>query len=195
MCSITCTATVAAYPSGQSTQDRQIEFLCPTQSKPLKGTLKEWSKKAQAWYEHKDLKARRRQMREMTRALKRSCYYCHTRDFKRYTEKHLISSQMMAISGDYQIGCKECHIGQRGLSSIGTKSLLMWRYSVREGVTCTSCHPTQSKFTQLTTEGENARKSLGKAIASIGKEFGIESETLLQFINQIKGKKVSHGFQ
>ena len=54
-------------------------------------TLQTLRARAHAWFESDDLKQRRTQMRQMTRALRQPCKYCHTSGFKGYTDKHKVS--------------------------------------------------------------------------------------------------------
>ena len=107
---------------------QEVHTLVPQSTVLLKVDMSQWQQKAQAWYTDNDPMKKRRQMREMTRALKRSCYYCHTRNFKGYTAVKDITLQMMVISQQQQIKCADCHQGQRGLSKVGAISLLMWGY-------------------------------------------------------------------
>jgi hypothetical protein len=128
---------------------QNIQALVPQTGVLLKVDMSKWQKKSQAWYTDHDPMKRRKQMREMTRALKRSCYYCHTRNFKRYTEVKDITLQMMVISHQQQIKCADCHQGQRGLTKVGALSLLMWRYSVSQNKQCHDCHQERSQFKKL----------------------------------------------
>ena len=128
---------------------QEIHSFVPLPSPLLKGDSTWWHTEAQKWYKKEDLSSRRLQMREMTRALKRSCYYCHTRNFKQYTQVKDISLQMMAISHQHQVTCAACHQGHKGLTLVGSKSLLMWRYSVEQRKQCQDCHQPQVQFKKL----------------------------------------------
>ena len=123
----------------------------------LKGEKKQWQQRAQAWFTHPDAKSRRKQMRGLTRTLKVKCYTCHTKGFKGYVdEMYLISLQMLAISNEFQIECKQCHIGKKGLSHLGAISYVMWKYSVDQQKECNDCHQvdqSQPPFKALNTAG------------------------------------------
>ena len=128
---------------------QEVYSFVPLPSPLLKGDHTWWHAEAQKWYKKDDISSKRLQMRDMTRALKRSCYYCHTRNFKDYTQVKEISLQMMAISHQHQITCADCHQGHKGLTLVGSKSLLMWRYSVTQEKQCQDCHQAQAQFKKL----------------------------------------------
>ena len=114
-----------------------------------------WHERASQWFEQADPKARRKQMRQMTRALKQPCRYCHTPDFKDFTEKKMISQQMMAISAEHNVACKDCHLGKKALSELGKTAQKMWLLSIRKGVSCEHCHKPKTKFKVLTSAGSD----------------------------------------
>ena len=64
---------------------------------------------------------RRKEMRKVTRALKQPCRYCHTPDFKGYTEKLLISQQMMALSAATACMCGLPQ-GKEGYTEMGQRA-------------------------------------------------------------------------
>ena len=96
-------------------------------------------------------------MRALTKAVGRGCYGCHKKGFRGYNDKGLISAQMMAISAEHDLPCEGCHVGARGLTSLGGRALLMWRYSVLEGLDCADCHPKHTGFKELNALGEARR--------------------------------------
>ena len=128
--------------------------LTPTQYELLAGEGDAWKTRAQAWYHQKDQASRRAQMRAVSRALKRGCFTCHNRGFKGYQSDYEISVQMMTISAEQHLQCKDCHLGKRKLSSLGTQGLIMWRYSVEQHVDCLDCHIKYNRFTQLNWRGQ-----------------------------------------
>ena len=85
------TRTAAKLTNDQETENRTL---------PLESN---WHERASQWFDQADPKSRRKQMRQMTRALKQPCRYCHTPDFKDFTDKKLISQQMMAISAEHDV--------------------------------------------------------------------------------------------
>ena len=164
--------------------------LIPENGQVLGGTEAAWKDRAMAWYQSDQIKARRRQMREMSRPLKRSCYYCHTRDFKGYEQStYLISLQVMAVSAEQNVACSDCHLGRRGLSELGAKSLIQWRFTVREGLDCRTCHAPGGKFKKLTERGEQSRQSLVKEVKLIGSSLGIHQTVVQRLADQILSEK------
>ena len=138
----TKTATGEAMPNDQKTESEPL---------PLESN---WHERASKWFEQADPGARRKQMRQMTRALKQPCRYCHTPDFKDFTAKKLISQQMMAISAEHDVACKDCHLGKKVLSELGKTAQKMWQLSIQKEVSCEHCHKPQSKFKALTRAGK-----------------------------------------
>ena len=164
--------------------------LTPQTSVVLEGTEEIWRDRAHSWYLSTDKKERRKQMREMSRPLKQACYYCHSRNFKDYVkERFLISLQMMAISAEQGVSCADCHQGKRGLSTLGAKSLLQWRYSVEKQKDCSDCHQANGKFKILTKEGELARESIIQELPSLSKKLNIHPQVSDKFLEQLKKKK------
>lgn len=160
--------------------------LSPEKSVVLNGSIETWHKRAEAWYTSSDVKQRRRQMREMSRPLKRSCYYCHTRNFKDYIEEtYLISLQMMAISVEQDLSCKDCHIGQRALNTLGAKSLIQWRYTVNQNKDCTDCHEEKGKFKRLTDEGKKSIPTLIHFLQSQNTKLEVSNQVVDDFLKQL----------
>ena len=177
-------STTSARPSESGTR-LQVEVLSPEEPVMLTGGLERWRPEAVRWYTAEDEDQRRRQMREMTRALKRPCYYCHTRNFKEYTDQHLISLQMMAISARYALKCSDCHLGQRGLSALGAQSLVMWRFSAKNEKTCADCHIKGHGFKELTPQGERSRERVAKEVAQIAPSLSLPPALMRDFVKQI----------
>ena len=143
--------------SSESSQTQTTEKLTDDQGAesrvlPLESN---WHERASQWFDQADPKSRRKQMRQMTRALKQPCRYCHTPDFKDFTDKKLISQQMMAISAEHDVACKECHLGKKALSELGKTAQKMWLLSIQKGVSCEHCHKPKTKFKVLTSTGKN----------------------------------------
>ncbi|MGB0645559.1 MAG: hypothetical protein ACPGQS_00215 [Bradymonadia bacterium] len=122
-------------------------------------TIQPLRARAHAWFESNELKERRTQMRQMTRALRQPCKYCHTSGFKGYTDKHKVSLEMMALSAEHSIRCDDCHAGKEKLTDIGHKAHEMMRLSKEMGVTCEHCHIPASKFKSLTPSGLDYQKT------------------------------------
>lgn len=117
-------------------------------------TPKTMHQRAQAWFESVDKKKRRLQMRQMTRALKQPCKYCHTAGFKGYTDRYAISLEMMALSAEHDLRCADCHAGKKALTETGIQARKMRKVSQDLGVECTHCHVPSQKFKVLTSDGE-----------------------------------------
>ena len=69
----------------------------------------DWKARAEAWYESDEPKARKKQMRRMTKALRKPCRHCHTKDWTGYTDRLEISRQMMTLSAEHGVPCADCH--------------------------------------------------------------------------------------
>ena len=113
--------------------------------------------RAQAWFDSEDIKKRRIQMRQMTRALKQPCKYCHTAGFKGYTNQYSISLEMMVISAEHDVRCDECHSGKKALTPLGVQAAKMTKVSQNLGVECNHCHVQKMQFKALTLQGEAYR--------------------------------------
>ena len=161
--------------------------LAPSETVTLTGTFEMWQKRAQAWYKTSDLVGRRREMRALSRPLKRPCYYCHKRSFKGYVEStYLISLQMMAISAEQNVTCADCHIGRRGLTALGAKSLIQWRYAQENGLDCRDCHTPKGQFRTLTKQGQDARSHLSREIKSRGSHWGVADAVVDEWIRTLQ---------
>ena len=110
--------------------------------------------RASAWFKSTDKKARRKEMRAMTRALKQPCKYCHTAGFKGYTDRHQVTLEMMALSVEHDVECKDCHLGKDALSSMGTIAKGMELLAKQEAASCGDCHVQKAKFKTLTPRGK-----------------------------------------
>lgn len=115
----------------------------------------EWGKRAEAWFAGEtDMGKRRKAMRVITRALKQPCRYCHTPDWKGYTDKLGISRQMMALSVEHGVECADCHAGKDAYTEMGQTAQTMWRLAHEKKVECSHCHPKGKQFKTLTAAGE-----------------------------------------
>ncbi len=119
----------------------------------------DWRARAMKWFESDDSKARRKEMRKATRALKQPCRYCHTPDFKGYTEKRLISQQMMALSVEHGVECQDCHAGKDQYTEMGKTAQKMWSLSRKENLFCDGCHTQGTAFKSLTEHGRRFKES------------------------------------
>lgn len=120
----------------------------------------DWAARAEAWF--KDAKSkpdRRKAMRQITKALKQPCRYCHTPDWKGYTDKHLISRQMMAISAENDVACADCHMGKVEMTPLGEKSRVMWALARSKAVDCAHCHLPKARFKTLNQAGKAWQKA------------------------------------
>lgn len=166
--------------------DQPPYALTPTSPAILDGSVESWKQSAQTWYISSSLVDKRRQMREMSRPLKRPCYYCHTRNFKAYVEStYLISLQMMAVSAEQGVKCKDCHQGQRGLTELGAKSLIQWRYAVKHHKKCSDCHAPNGRFKKLTSEGKASIKDLIKALTENNQNLNVPPKVTQIFLKQL----------
>lgn len=117
----------------------------------------DWRVRSMAWFDADDEQARRKQMRAITRALRQPCRYCHTPDFTGYTDKRLISQQMMALSAEHGVQCAECHAGRDGLTPLGQTAAPMWALAREKGQFCGTCHVKHRRFEALTEQGQRFR--------------------------------------
>lgn len=123
------------------------------QSAPLP-VESDWKARGDAWFTATDDAGRRKEMRQITRALRQPCRYCHTPDFTGYTDKRLISQQMMAISAEHDVACADCHGGRDTLTDMGRTAQAMWALSHEQKADCGTCHVKRSRFAELTPEGK-----------------------------------------
>ena len=114
----------------------------------------DWKARAAAWFKSTDEADRRKQMREVTQALRQPCRYCHTPDFTGYTDKHLISLQMMALSAEHNVTCADCHAGKDTLTEMGRLAQPMWALSAERKTFCGECHVKHKRFSSITQKGE-----------------------------------------
>ncbi len=128
----------------------------------------DWKARAGAWFESADNEARKKQMREVTRALRQPCKYCHTPDFTGYTDKLLISQQMMALTAEHRVPCGDCHAGKNQLTDLGVTSQAMWTVAREQKVFCEACHVKGERFGKLTPAGERYKPKWEKRKASLG---------------------------
>ena len=134
--------------------------------------------RAHAWFDSDNVKERRKQMRQMTRALKQPCKYCHTAGFKGYTDRHRISLEMMVMSAEHDVQCGECHVGKKALTPLGLQAAKMIKVSQQLKVECNHCHVQQNKFKVLTPHGEVYRAEIqSKSSATDVKTSITESDT------------------
>lgn len=160
-------------------------LIAPSEGALLMGEIDLWWQRAQQWYTLSSeadvilsLKEKRAQMRHLSKAVGRGCYDCHTKGFKGYDDKGLISAQMMAISAEHQVPCEHCHVGARGLTRLGGWALLMWRYSVEEGLDCADCHPYKTQFKQLNAQGKQQKEKVKQALLKLCDRLNLPTEIL-----------------
>lgn len=126
----------------------------------------DWHARAEAWFvaPSTEPKARRKEMKQMTKALKRPCRYCHSKDFKSYPDERLklVTQQMMVISKEHDVTCKGCHSGRGLFTHMGEESKGMWKLSAEKGVLCDHCHTPSTRFEKLTAAGEAFAKEQAK---------------------------------
>lgn len=134
----------------------------PPASRPIEVDGADWRARSMAWFVSADTAERRTEMRSAGQALKQACRYCHTPDFKDYTDKQAISRQMMALSAEHGVTCAECHSGRETFTELGERSREMWTLALEKKVFCDHCHVTKTKFEKLTPEGETYRKAHAK---------------------------------
>ena len=134
--------------TGATAQEKEPDHLGPA---PIESN---WRDRALKWFKTATPKERRKEMRAVSRALKKPCKYCHTRDFKGFTQNRLITQQMMALSTEHGVECSECHAGRGKFTSLGEKARPMWKLVHRKKVFCGHCHTKQSKFQELTVQGK-----------------------------------------
>ncbi|MEE2643825.1 MAG: hypothetical protein VYD19_02720 [Myxococcota bacterium] len=149
------TLILLLVPSYVGSAPREVSFT----GKPLSfGSDEDWQRRASAWFKSADQSARRRQMRQISRALKRPCSACHTRGFKGYTDPQLkrLTLQMMSLSAERGRECSDCHQGRRGLSALGEESRHCWRLAERRSLFCEACHLSGPSFRKLTPLGRES---------------------------------------
>lgn len=123
----------------------------------------DWKARAAAWFKDApDEAAKRKAMRQITKALRQPCRYCHTPDWKGYTDKLLISQQMMALSAEHDVACAECHAGKAELTELGKAAQPMFALAREQVVDCGHCHVPHKRFKALTAAGKAHRARAGK---------------------------------
>lgn len=151
LCALAALALLAASPPSVAPASA---VSVPSTSGPLPIEA-DWKARAAAWFKDaKDEPARRKAMRQITRAIKQPCRYCHTPDWKGYTDKLAISRQMMALSAEHDVACADCHQGKTELSPLGKTARNMWRLAHEKKVECSHCHTPGKRFKALTAAGE-----------------------------------------
>ena len=131
------------------------ETVQKTHTQPSSQSIQSLKTRASAWFRSTDLKSRRIQMREMTKALKQPCRYCHSQDFQSYTDKYLVSLEMMAWSAEQNVRCADCHLGKTQLSTLGEKSKTMMQIAETEGKDCQSCHEPGARYRKVNQAGRD----------------------------------------
>ncbi len=130
--------------------------------------------RASAWFKTTDQKSRRKEMRAMTRALKQPCKYCHTLGFKGYTDRHKVSLEMMVLSAENGVECKDCHLGKKALSPMGKVAKGMQIIAQKEGATWLDCHNPKARFKSLTPRGEQYKHTYPDLLMNMGIQEHIE---------------------
>ncbi|MFN3198200.1 MAG: cytochrome c3 family protein [Bradymonadia bacterium] len=138
----------------------------PKPTTPLEIEGVDWDARAEAWFENEDPKMRRREMKQFTKALKRPCKHCHSKDFKSYPDARLklVSQQMMHVSKTHGVACKDCHAGRDAYTPMGETSKQMWAISLEQKVDCSHCHTPNQRFAALTEAGETFKKTSKKKL-------------------------------
>jgi hypothetical protein len=113
-----------------------------------------WKARAARWFASSDTPSRRKEMREIVKALKQPCRYCHSTDFKEFTAHLKISRQMMALSAEHKVACSDCHAGKSEYTEMGRVASQMWKLAKEKKVFCGHCHVQGTRFATLTAEGE-----------------------------------------
>lgn len=128
---------------------------------PLEG---DWKARADKWFTTVSEKARKKEMRKATKALRKPCKHCHTPDWSGYTDRLDISRQMMALSAEHGVACKDCHAGKKNvLTELGEKAKPMWALSHEKKVFCEECHVPGKRFEVLTKAGKKHQSVTAKA--------------------------------
>ena len=140
------TIALAEPPAGTTAAKAPAGAALPIES--------DWKARADAWFDTSDDAGRRKEMRAVTRALRQPCRYCHTPDFTGYTDKRLVSQQMMALSAEHGVECADCHAGKDALTPLGQKAAPMWALAREKKVFCGACHVKHQRFGALTERGK-----------------------------------------
>ena len=125
--------------------------------KPLPGCTNT-KERALKWFTSEEEQARKDQMKEGSRALKRPCKYCHDgEDLHKFVDegRRELVQQMMIVSTMGGFECKDCHDGKEKMTERGDKAAKMWDVSRDKKVFCDDCHQdNKSKFKDLTDNGK-----------------------------------------
>ena len=121
----------------------------------------DWRARAMHWFTSTETKKQRKEMRTATRALRQPCRYCHTPDFKGYTDKRLVTQQMMALSAEHGVTCTDCHNGKNTFTKMGETAQKMWSLSRQEKIFCDGCHIKGKAFKLLNEFGEKYKAKSG----------------------------------
>ena len=127
-------------------------------SEPVPVAGADFEARGEKWFRAEEEDARKAQMKEASRALKRPCKYCHTEDFNGFTDKKDITLQMMALSAENDVECKDCHDGRDKLTKMGDEAHEMWELSHEKKVFCDDCHEPKTKFEKLTANGKKQKE-------------------------------------
>jgi len=122
---------------------------------PLPGV--DWDERADKWFTSKEEKERKAQMKEASRSLKRPCKFCHTEDFDGFVDesRKVMVQQMMALSVEHGVQCKDCHDGRDKMTKMGDEAHEMFEVAAEKKVFCDECHQkNDSKFEDLTEKGK-----------------------------------------
>ena len=145
-------AKAPTTPAPAATTEQAKAKSAPEAAKPAP-VESDWRARAAKWFKSAEPKDRRKEMRAATRALKQSCFYCHTKGFKGYQDNLLISQQMMALSAEHDVTCNECHAGKREMTKLGESARHMWKLVHKKKVFCEHCHTPHTRFAELTEAG------------------------------------------
>lgn len=146
---LTCGALALAFAAGAAAHEDE-----PT---PLPVSGVDWHERGEKWFTSEDEKERKAQMKEASRSLKRPCKFCHTEDFDGFVDENrkLLVQQMMALSVENGLQCKDCHDGRDKMTKLGEEAHEMFKVAREKKVFCDECHKTdKSKFENLTEKGK-----------------------------------------
>jgi len=130
----------------------------------------DWKARADAWFTTTGDKARQKEMRKQTKALRKPCKHCHTRDWEGYTDRLDISRQMMALSAEHGVPCGDCHAGKKDkLTELGTKTKPWWKLSMEKKGFCEHCHVPAKRFEVRTAAGKKYAAEAKKKAKAKGK--------------------------
>ena len=93
----------------------------------------------------------------------------------------------MALSSEFKIQCKECHLGKKGLTRLGAYSYAMWQYSIQNDKECTECHQVEqapspsSVFKRLTDRGQQSKNQVNQVIFDLMKTLQFSEKLIQEF--------------